>query len=77
MIPDWSYEKNDLQARQFCLGAIVHQHKHNIDRSVYEFCQSFVETGKVREFIEKELPFHEAFELIQQEYQKRVDKRLT
>ena len=77
MIPEWNFEKNDLAARTFCLGAIVHAHKHNIDRSVYEFCQSFVESGKAREIIERELPMEEAFGLIQDEYQMILDKRLN
>tara|TARA_B100001250_G_scaffold56225_1_gene43429 strand:- start:178 stop:423 length:246 start_codon:yes stop_codon:yes gene_type:complete len=77
MIPEWNYEKNDLDARKFCLGAIVAAHKYNVDRSVYEFCQSFVESGKAREIIERELPMEEAFGLIQDEYQMILDKRLN
>ena len=77
MIPEWNYETNDLDARKFCLGAIVSARKHNIDRNTYEFCQSFVESGKAREIIEQELPMEEAFALIQDEYQMLLDKRLN
>ena len=77
MIPEWNYEKNDLDARKFCLGAIVSAHKYTVDRSVYEFCQSFVESGKAREIIDRELPIEEAFTLIQDEYQMILDKTLN
>ena len=44
MIDDWRYDDGKMHERQLCLTCFILD-KHDIDRSIYEFCQYYVSNG--------------------------------
>ena len=50
MIEGWSYDDGNLEKRKLCL-ACFSKAGLGINKSIYEFCQDYIESGKLEQFL--------------------------